>query len=97
MLRVTKSDEAGCVHLKLEGKLAGCWVEVMEQSWAEARAESRSARVSIDLNAVTYVDVQGARLLDQMYREGANFQATTCLAKGTVEEVKSRCREVAKA
>ena len=97
MLRVTKSTESGTTRLKLEGKLAGCWVEVMEECWTQVLAESGSDHVAIDLNAVTYVDARGGRLLDQMHREGAGFcAATTCLAKGIVEDIKLRCQEAAK-
>jgi len=89
MLRVTKSDETGATSFKLEGKLASCWVDVLEQCWRQAVAEYSGKRMVVDLNALTYVDGRGTELLGRMYRDGADFQARTCLAKGIVDEIKA--------
>jgi len=96
MLRVTKSDEADATNFKLEGKLASCWVDVLEQCWRQAAAEYAGKRIVVDLSALTYVDGRGTELLGRMYRDGADFQARTCLAKGIVEEIKSAMGGAAK-
>jgi anti-anti-sigma regulatory factor len=97
MLRVTKSEEADATCFKLEGKLTSCWVDVLEQCWVQAAAEYSGKRMVVDLSAVTYVDGRGTELLGRMYRDGADFQARTCLAKGIVDEIKSAMGGVAKA
>ena len=89
MLRVTKCDAAGETSFKLEGKLAGSWVEVMEQCWKQAVAEGAGSRMTVDLNAITYVDARGAELLREMHSSGVGLNATTCLGKGIVEQIKS--------
>ena len=88
MLRVTRSEAAGKVSFKLEGKLAGSWVEVMEQSWKQAVAEGNQNPIVVDLNAITYVDERGTELLRDMHLSGVELSATTCLGKGIVEQVR---------
>ena len=88
MLRVTRSEAAGRVSFKLEGKLAGCWVEVMEECWKQAAAEGNQGLIVVDLNAITYVDQRGTELLRDMHLTGVELSATTCLGKGIVEQVK---------
>ena len=97
MLRVTRRDELNAIDFKLEGKLTGSWVEVMEQAWSQALQESGGKPIRVDLTAVTYVDARGLELLGQIYRGGATLHATTCLAKGIVEDIQSRNGEPAKA
>lgn len=89
MLRVTKSEAAGRTTFKLEGKLAGCWVEVMEQCWRQAVAEEAQRPLTVDLNAITYVDERGTDLLREMHKSGVDLSAATCLGRGIVEQVRS--------
>jgi len=89
MLRVTKQDSADAFDLKLEGKLAGRWVDVVEQCWKQSLEESAGKPGGIDLTAVTYVDGRGMDLLGQMYRDGASLHGATCLAQGIVEDIHS--------
>jgi hypothetical protein len=89
MLRVTKSDTAGGFELKLEGKLAGRWVDVLRDSWKQALEDEGGDPGGIDLTALTYVDDRGMELLSQMHREGASLHGATCLAKGIVEDIQS--------
>ena len=89
MLRVTKRDTGTTFDLKLEGKLAGRWVDVVEQCWKQALEESAGRRGGVDLTAVTYVDGRGMELLGQMHRDGARIHGATCLAQGIVEEIES--------
>lgn len=97
MLRITKSEEANSTRFKLEGKLAGSWVEAMEQSWREALADSSGRSFVIDLTSITYVDARGTQLLTEMHRHGADLRASSCLTKCIVEEIRSRSGQPAKA
>ena len=92
MLRVPRAEEGDSTQFKLEGKLAGSWVEVMEHSWRQAVAESPDRSFLIDLTAITYIDAKGTQLLGEMYRQGAELRASTCLTKCIVEEIKSQRR-----
>lgn len=96
MLRVTKHDDVDVVDLKLEGKLAGCWVDVVEQCWKQALQDSSGKRIRVDLTAVAYVDGRGINLLNRMHGGGASLHAATFLAKGIVEDIQSGCGEPAK-
>jgi anti-anti-sigma regulatory factor len=89
MLRVTKRENVNAFDLKLEGKLAGRWVDVLEQCWKEALDDSAGKPGGVDLTALTYVDGRGMDLLGQMHRDGARLHGATCLARGIVEDIQS--------
>lgn len=90
MLRITRSEADNKTCLKLEGKLAGSWVEVLEQCWRQAAAEGASPHpIRVDLNAITYVDGRGTDLLREMHLGGVELSAVTCLGKGIVEQIAS--------
>ena len=93
MFRVTRSDEAQVTTFKLEGKLTGSWVDVMEQCWRHATETPERKPLVVDLTAVTYADGRGTELLERMYRQGAELRAASCWAKGIVEQIKSRTGE----
>jgi len=90
MLRVTKRDEPAGACFKLEGKLAGSWVDVVEQSWRHMPTECASKHCAVDLSAITYVDSRGMELLGAMYRGGIELRASGCLGKGIVEQIKAQ-------
>jgi hypothetical protein len=89
MLRVTKRDSIDPFDLKLEGKLAGRWVDVLDQCWKQALDDAGGRPGGIDLTAVTYVDDRGMDLLGRIHRDGASLHGATCLAKGIVEDIQS--------
>jgi anti-anti-sigma regulatory factor len=89
MLRVTRQETADGFDLKLEGKLAGRWVDVLQQCWKQALEESAGKAAGVDLSAVTYVDGRGMDLLGQMYRDGASLHGATCMAQGILEDIRS--------
>ncbi len=62
MLRVSVVAEDGSsVTLKLEGRIAGAWVPVLE---AECRrALTARHRIRLDFSDVGYIDAAGARML----------------------------------
>lgn len=93
MLRITRAEEGNVTQFKLEGKLAGSWVETMEESWRQAITDSPAHSFLIDLTAVTYVDADGTRLLTEMHRLGAELRASTCLTKSIVEDIKLHSEE----
>jgi len=89
MLRVTKHETVNGFELKLEGKLAGRWVDVVAQCWRQALEESAGKPGGVDLNALTYVDGRGMDLLGQMYCDGASLRGATCFAQGILEDIQS--------
>ena len=72
MLRITPiSTTNGSHRLKVEGRLAGAFVE--ELAWAAAAARTQSAAVVIDLADVTFVDQRGAELLRSLRTVGMDL------------------------
>ena len=86
MLRVTTTDKDQTITLKLEGKLAGPWVQEVTRVWAVAARSPQSAYV-IDLSSVTFIDNPGRALLATMHRRGARLMASDCLIREIVDEI----------
>ena len=84
LLKITVQKGPGSSTLKLEGKLAGPWVEELKEAW---RSESATEAVSVDLFDVSFVDAAGKDLLAQMWQGGADFVADSPLMKQVIEEV----------
>jgi ABC-type transporter Mla MlaB component len=84
LLRITIQKGFGPATLKLEGKLAGPWVEELKDVWS---SESATEAVLVDLFDVSFVDAAGKRLLAQMWQGGADFVTDSPLMKQVVKEV----------
>ena len=68
MLRVTTIQTHRVTTLKLEGKLAGPWVDELRRCWAGLAQQGISVR--INLRDVTSLDRLGRELLLRMERQG---------------------------
>jgi ABC-type transporter Mla MlaB component len=84
LLRITIQKGSGPATLKLEGKLAGPWVEELKEVW---RSGSNPEAVLVDLSDVGFADASGKDLLAQMWQGGADFVADSPLMKQVIEEV----------
>jgi anti-anti-sigma regulatory factor len=84
MLKITTKTDPGRTTLELEGKLAGAWVNELERCWREIRP---GEAVRISLEAVTFIDDAGKKLLVKLNQGGAELKAAGCLTKCIVEEV----------
>lgn len=87
MLRITTEKSAEAVTLKLEGKIAGPWVEELARAWRESKSVTPPARVTVDLSAVTYVDAEGKKLLATIHQQEGHLQAGGCMTRCIVEEI----------
>jgi ABC-type transporter Mla MlaB component len=87
LLRITIQKGSGPATLKLEGKLAGPWVEELKDVWGSV---SPNEPVLVDLFDVSFVDTSGKDLLAQMWQGGADFVADSPFMKQVIEEVTSR-------
>ena len=85
MLKITTQTNPAGTILELKGKLAGPWVEALENCWRKARNSNRAVRVM--LCAVTFIDDKGRDLLIEMNRHGAELVAEGCMNKAIVEEI----------
>ncbi len=87
MLRITTTDDAGKVTLKLEGKLSGPWVEEFERCWRASTDIYRSKALVVDLSGVTFVDPAGKKVLCAMSGEGAQLMGTGLMPKALIDEI----------
>jgi len=70
MLRITPTEKASSLGLRLEGRLEGPWVEVLRQSWTDAIGSDGHGQLSVDLGAVSFADSDGRTLLLSMQQQG---------------------------
>ena len=87
MLRVTTNVEEaqGKVTLKLEGKLAGPWVEEFERCWSSTVEKWK--QVVVELAGVTFIDSKGKCLLAMIHRQGAKLIGTGLMTRSIIEEI----------
>ena len=90
VMKVTTKRQGAPATLKVEGKLAGPWVNELEKTWQSIAAEDRSREVVADLSDVTFIDAQGWDLLERMMESGAELEAHELLPRYVIGEIKSR-------
>jgi anti-anti-sigma regulatory factor len=81
MLKITTLRENNRTILKLEGRLAGPWVQEVESCCVQG------SDLSVDMSAVTYVDSEGKHLLKKLYQRGAKLIASGCMTNCLVHEI----------
>lgn len=87
MLKITTRKEAGRNTIKIEGRLAGPWVEELKQSWQQSAAVGEPVKV-VELNEVTFIDTAGKKLLVDMHRQGVALTACSgCMTRAITEEI----------
>ena len=84
MLKITKNNGAGVTTFKLEGRLAGAWVNELRSCWEQA---GEGAAIRVDLTDVSWVSEEGKELLGEMHRRGAELLATNLLMASIVAEI----------
>ncbi len=87
MLRITVHDQPRTLTFQLEGKLAGPWLQELEECWEHSLAQRRKLIRRVDLTGVTFIDPAGRACLSAMHRQGAEFIAPDCLTKAVVAEI----------
>jgi len=91
MLRITTDKNAQTLVLRIEGRLEGPWVAVLEQSWRRALATLRGRRLCVDLNGVTFIDGAGKARLAGMHAGGAELLGGDIETKAIVAEIHACC------
>ena len=86
MLKISTRTDATTTIFELEGRLAGAWVQELEDCWRKAVNSDRSVRVMVC--AVTFIDDKGKSLLAEMHQHGAELVAEGCMNSAIVEEIK---------
>jgi ABC-type transporter Mla MlaB component len=90
MLKMTVNDELGRTTVRLEGRVAGPWVNECTRTWQSLAPSLGSKKLRIDLRDVTHVDGKGREFLAEMYREtGADFLADTPMSKYFAQQARN--------
>ena len=87
MLKITTLTNAESTALRLEGRLAGPWVQELERCWDSIVGTTTNHPLTVDLSAVTYVDSDGKDLLKKIHQQGAKLVASGCLTSCIVNEI----------
>jgi anti-anti-sigma regulatory factor len=87
MLKITTLIHAESTTFKLEGRLAGPWVQELERCWESIVGTMTTHPLIVDLSAVTYVDSDGKDLLKKIHRQGTRLVASGCLTNCIVNEI----------
>ena len=87
MLRINVHENTSSLTFRLEGRLAGRWVQELRKCWQRTAATEQRPIVRVDLTGVTFVDADGQACLMAMHQQGAELVATDCLNKAIVAEI----------
>ena len=97
MLRITIAEEDEEQRWTLQGALSGPWVAQLKSNWEKSHGLNGNRKCIVDLTGVTFVDLNGERVLATMMKEGAEFIATGVYTKHLLEMLeKQRHRSVRK-
>lgn len=88
MLRVITDRHGAHYKLDLHGVLGGEWVPLLEQHWSSIMRTLPSAKVTLVLSNVDFIDAEGERLLQRMADEGVDFVVAGCMNRYVIENLK---------
>lgn len=87
MLRICFSDSGEGQRFSLCGRLAGPWVKELRACWDYARNLAPRSHAVMDLRDVTFVDLDGEKLLSEMRGAGVEFMASGVEMKHLLENL----------
>jgi anti-anti-sigma regulatory factor len=89
-LRTTLTDEPWGQRWILQGRLSGPWVAQLRSDWKKSHGPSGNCKCVVDVSGVTFVDLDGERVLAAMMKDGAEFIATGVYTKHILEMLEKR-------
>jgi outer membrane protein len=89
MLKVTKETVGPEIRLRVEGKLAGPWLEEFRDCWLANSGMAKNQPLVVDLTGLTFIDAQGKQLLGWIHQAGGKLVGTGLMAKSIIEELTS--------
>ena len=87
MLRVITERQGDRYRLDLHGTLGGEWVAVLDQHWRSIMDDVPSAKVTVVLSNVDFIDADGERLFQRMAGAGVRFVVSGCMNRHVVERL----------
>ena len=88
MMKITFCKNSESTMLKLEGKLAGPWVNELEKAWRAFSPTATPEHLVVNLSDVTFVDDDGRKLLAEMHKAGAELIGDGLMTRFTIERIK---------
>jgi hypothetical protein len=88
MLRVITDRQGDGYRLDLHGTLGGEWVAVLEQHWRSIMDHVPSAKVTLVLSNVDFIDPDGAQLLHRMADDDVAFVVAGCMNRYVIDSLK---------
>ena len=90
MLRAIITDLASEQTWILQGRLCKTWAAELKKKWESTRSTRIGRSCSIDLEDVSWVDVEGESVLLEMMKEGAVLVVKREYMRHVVEGLKAR-------
>jgi anti-anti-sigma regulatory factor len=90
MLRIHIEEKCDSATLRLEGRLAGAWVEELERCCQNVLARRQNRALVIELDGVTFVDEEGQSLLREMHDAGATLVGRGAQCRYLVEQIQQQ-------
>ena len=85
VLRVTIQRASDVVLLKLEGSVKGPWVDELRKAWLTSARMAGGEPLSIELDAVSFIDTRGRDLLLRMQRDGLTLKGPSTFLRHVLE------------
>ena len=92
MLRVITERQGDSYRLDLHGTLGGEWVGVLEQHWRAIMDAVPSAKVTVVLSNVDFIDPDGEQLLQRMADDEIEFVVAGCMNRYVIDSLKPGLR-----
>jgi hypothetical protein len=89
MLRIYIHEDQPVTSFELEGKLIGPWVKELEKCWEVLFANNPARSMLVDLEDVTFIDLDGRALLRKMRRKGVKLLSHGVLIDALVAEIEA--------
>jgi hypothetical protein len=88
MLRVITERQGDRYRLDLHGTLGGEWVPVLEQHWRSIMDDVPSAKLTLVLSNVDFIDPGGEQLLQRMTDDHVEFVVAGCMNRYVVDSLR---------
>jgi hypothetical protein len=92
MLRVITERQGDRYRLDLHGTLGGEWVSVLEQHWRSILDDVPSAKLTLVLSNVDFIDPDGEQLLQRMADDDVEFVVAGCMNRYVIDSLKPDVR-----
>jgi anti-anti-sigma regulatory factor len=90
VLRITINDETNEQRWTLQGRLSGPWVAQLKSNWKKSHCPNGHRKCVVDVSGVTFVDLDGERVLAAMVKDGAEFIVSGVYTRHILEILEKR-------